>query len=143
MKVEQLLVEATDVKGAVSYVQGVFDKAGLTIKVTSRGKNELLCKGSINRAKYSFTITLVDGRKPSVQLAFIDFDISKMMGTAKGVNATGANLSSGRGLDALYKQIRNFVLTADNTIAEIKVVKTFLVRFARCIDKISNSIAKG
>ena len=141
MKVEQLLTEATDVKGAVAYVQSVFDKAGLTIKVQARSKTELLCKGSINRNKYSFTINLIEGRKTKVAVNFIDFDIGKLSGV-KSVSSSAVNLSTGRGLESLYNQIRNFGVTADNTIAEIRVAKTFLMRLARCLEKISIAVQK-
>ena len=141
MKVEQLLNEATDAKGAVAYVQSIFDKAGLTIGVTSRSKTELLCKGQINRNKFSFTINLSEGRRPKVTVNFVDFDVAKLS-NMKGVTSSTVDLTSGRGLDSLYAQIRNFGISADNNIAELKVVKTFLMRLARCLDKISMAVQK-
>ena len=123
-----IILEATDTKGAIAYLQNAFDKAGLTIKVTGSG-DTIKCAGSLNRAKFNFLIKLVNGK---LNADFSGLDTSAMI--------TPPSMKIGKDFRG---GVQKFIVNADNTIAEIRAVKTFMMRLTRVLEKVTVTAQKN
>lgn len=117
-----IILEATDKKGAIAYLQNAFDKAGLTIKVMGSG-DDIRCFGTLNRAKFQFLIKLVNGK---LNADFSGMDVETMINPP--------SMKIGRDFRA---GVQKFIVDADNTIAEIRAVKTFMMRLTRVLEKVT------
>lgn len=123
-----IILEATDTKGAAQYLQNAFDKAGLTINVRGAG-DTLTCSGSLNRAKFKFLIKLVNGK---LNADFSGIDVDAMIN--KPVLKIGRDFRGG---------VQKFSVDTDNTIAELRTVKTFMQRLTRVLEKITVAAQKN
>lgn len=119
-----IILEATDIKGAIAYLQNAFEKAGLTITITIKGSGSTIrCSGSLNRAKFAFTITLVNGK---LTADFTGMNIDAMISPPS--LKIGKDFRSG---------VQKFIVDSDNAIAEIRAAKTFLMRLTRVLERVT------
>lgn len=128
-KEQEFVFEATNTKGAAEYLQNAFNKAGLIIKVIPQKDNVLKCTGSLNRAKFSFIISLVNGK---LNADFSGLDIDSML--SKPELKVGKDFRGG---------VQKFIVDADNAIADIRTVKTFLMRITRVLERITTVAQKN
>lgn len=118
----EVVLEATDTKGAVQYLQNAFDKAGLTINVKGAG-DTIKCSGSLNRTKFAFLIKLVNGK---LTADFSGMNVDSMLSQPK--LTIGKDFRGG---------VQKFLVNADNAIAEIRVAKTFLMRLTKVLERVT------